>query len=77
MEHASVANCLREEKYVKVVQSNDGDCEEVQCEGYGLEKIISQHERIVYLSGHEHVFSATLGKWSATCCVWKFRCRIA
>ena len=54
--HASVAKCLREEKYTKVVQSYYGDCEEVQCEGYGLEKVISQHERIIYLSGHEHVF---------------------
>ena len=57
--HAAVANCLREEQYTYSHHDDSNESssgEEVKANGFGLENIVSKYERVIYLSGHEHVF---------------------
>jgi acid phosphatase len=59
--HGPVANCLREEHYTRLVRPRGryalpDEFEEVQARGFGMENVVCQHTRTIYLSGHEHVF---------------------
>ena len=59
--HGPLANCLREEQYTQHVQPRGRYCmpneyEEQQCQGFGMENVVSSHAGVIYLSGHEHVF---------------------
>jgi tartrate-resistant acid phosphatase type 5 len=59
--HGPVATCLREEQYTHFVRPKGQYClpdeyVEVQSRGFGMENVVRQSERVIYLSGHEHVF---------------------
>jgi tartrate-resistant acid phosphatase type 5 len=59
--HGSVANCLREKQFSQRVRPRGknylpNEYEIVQVKGFGMEDIVSEHSKTVYLSGHEHVF---------------------
>lgn len=59
--HGSVAKCLREEHYTCRFRPRGRYCspneyEEEQVRGFGMENVVCPHTRVLYLSGHEHVF---------------------